>query len=174
MKIFGKPLDGEHTLYALLKRPEIDYATLATLASPDGAPIFVPPVEPLDAALVQQIEVAAKYEGYIARQQLEIARQQSHETTRIPEGFDYTAVRGLSIEARQKLGELRPATLGEAACVSGVTPAAISLLLVFIKRWNQRGAGAATGNAFADASGDASDDTCTAATGADRAGQRAA
>ena len=90
----------------------------------------------------QQLEIAAKYEGYIARQQVDIARQESHETTRIAADFDYAAVRGLSIEVRQKLASQRPATLGQAARISGVTPAAISLLMVFLKRWNQQHGGA--------------------------------
>jgi len=137
-KIFGKALEGEHSLYALLKRPELGYADLAALAQPDGTPLGLSPAPPLAPALVQQLEIAAKYEGYIARQQVEIARHESHETTRIPASFDYTTVRGLSIEVRQRLMALRPGTVGEAARVSGVTPAAISLLLVFIKRWNQR------------------------------------
>jgi len=93
---------------------------------------------------VQQLEIAAKYEGYIARQRVEIARHQSHETTCIPRSFDYGAVRGLSVEVRQKLSSQRPETLGQAARISGVTPAAISLLLVFLKRWQRESATAAS------------------------------
>jgi tRNA uridine 5-carboxymethylaminomethyl modification enzyme len=139
--VLGKPLEREHTLYDLLKRPSLGYADLARLRSLDGAAPAVPSAQSLGPAVVQQLEIAAKYEGYIARQQVDIARQESHETTRIPAAFDYTGVRGLSIEVRQKLQALRPETLGQAARLSGVTPAAISLLLVFLKRWNQQQGG---------------------------------
>jgi tRNA uridine 5-carboxymethylaminomethyl modification enzyme len=136
--VLGKPLEREHTLYDLLKRPALGYADLARLRSLDGAAPAVPGAQSLGPAIVQQLEIAAKYEGYIARQQVDIARQESHETTRIPAAFDYASVRGLSIEVRQKLQALRPETLGQAARLSGVTPAAISLLLVFLKRWHQQ------------------------------------
>lgn len=135
--LFGKPLDREATLYELLKRPQVHYADLAQLRrSTDGSRVLGEDALP-DVGVALQIEIAAKYDGYIARQRVEIARQENHETTRIPQGFDYAGVRGLSIEVRQKLEALRPETLGQAARVSGVTPAAISLLLVFLKRWNR-------------------------------------
>ncbi|MFN3565543.1 MAG: tRNA uridine-5-carboxymethylaminomethyl(34) synthesis enzyme MnmG, partial [Burkholderiaceae bacterium] len=86
-------------------------------------------------------EIAIKYAGYIARQEEEVARHESSETTRIPATLDYDAVRGLSIEVRQKLKAHRPETIGQAARISGVTPAAISLLLVHLKRLNKRDAG---------------------------------
>jgi tRNA uridine 5-carboxymethylaminomethyl modification enzyme len=136
--IFGKPLEREHTIYELLKRPQLSYEQLARLTTTDGESLGLTPPESLDPAVTQQLEIAAKYEGYIARQQVEIARHESHETTRIPEDFDYAQVRGLSIEVRQKLQAQRPATLGHAARVSGVTPAAISLLLVFLKRRHRK------------------------------------
>lgn len=138
---FAQVLDGDHTLYALLKRPATRYADLAGLRSEDGTPLGVTAPAELGAAVVQQLEVAAKYEGYIARQRVEISRQENHETTRIPIEFDFDAVRGLSIEVRQRLRTHRPRTVGQAARISGVTPAAISLLLVHLKRWHQ-GAGA--------------------------------
>jgi tRNA uridine 5-carboxymethylaminomethyl modification enzyme len=81
-----------------------------------------------------QVEVQAKYSGYIDRQQEEIERQRRHETTRLPMDIDYGEVRGLSSEVRQRLKEVRPATIGQAARVPGVTPAAVSLLLVHLKR----------------------------------------
>ncbi len=135
-EVLGNPLDREHSCYELLKRPGIGMAQLARLRRSDGADLGLPAPGTLDAAIVQQLEIAAKYEGYISRQKVEISRHESHETTRIPEAFDYQQVRGLSIEVRQKLQAARPLTLGQAARVSGVTPAAISLLLVFLKRWH--------------------------------------
>jgi tRNA uridine 5-carboxymethylaminomethyl modification enzyme len=81
-----------------------------------------------------QVEVQAKYNGYIERQQDEIDRQRRHEATRLPDDIDYGEVRGLSSEVRQRLRDVRPATLGQAARVPGITPAAVSLLLVHLKR----------------------------------------
>jgi tRNA uridine 5-carboxymethylaminomethyl modification enzyme len=133
IRILGKPLEKDQTLFDLLKRPGVGLAALGELLPPPAELEAEPPVTP---EVVQQLEVAAKYDGYIARQRLEIARHESHETTRIPADFDYASVRGLSIEVRQKLAAQRPGTVGQAARISGVTPAAISLLLVFLKRWN--------------------------------------
>jgi len=137
--IYGTPLDREYTLFELLKRPQIGFEDLARLSGFEGAAIDSLS-SPWDPAIVQQLEIAAKYEGYIARQRVEIARHQSHETTCIPQCFDYGAVRGLSVEVRQKLSSQRPETVGQAARISGVTPAAISLLLVFLKRWQRENA----------------------------------
>jgi len=110
------------------------------VAAGDHANLLAP-AGSLDPAVVQQLEIAAKYDGYITRQRAEIARHESHETTCIPPSFNYAQLRGLSIEVRQKLQTQRPETLGQAARISGVTPAAISLLLVFLKRWGkERGA----------------------------------
>ena len=141
--VFGKVLDREHSLYDLLKRPQVRYHELAQLRHRDGTLPVLPSLEALAPDVVQQLEIAAKYEGYIARQRVEIARHESHETTLIPEAFDYAQVRGLSIEVRQKLQAQRPGSVGQAARISGVTPAAISLLLVFLKRWNQEHGGTA-------------------------------
>jgi tRNA uridine 5-carboxymethylaminomethyl modification enzyme len=93
-----------------------------------------------DAEVAEQVEIEAKYSGYLQRQRDEIARQQRHEQTTIPEGFDYAAVRGLSKEVQQKLERVRPATIGQAQRIPGMTPAAISLLLVHLTR--HRGAAA--------------------------------
>jgi len=94
-----------------------------------------PPVDGADDPQVaEQIEISTKYAGYIARQRDEVARHEAHETTRIPPELDYAEVSGLSIEVRQKLAATRPETVGQAARVAGVTPAAISLLLVHLKR----------------------------------------
>ena len=87
-----------------------------------------------DARVAEQVEVQAKYAGYVDRQRDEIERQRRHETTAIPAGFDFAAVSGLSAEVRLKLEKARPETLAQAMRISGVTPAAISLLLVHLKR----------------------------------------
>ena len=124
-----------------------DVAAVVALPAADGAPLGGPPVPGAEApAVAEQVGIHIKYAGYIARQLDEIARQESHETTRIPVAIDYAEVRGLSIEVRQKLAAQRPATVGQAARISGITPAAISLLLVHLKRFNaQRGNEGGTG-----------------------------
>jgi tRNA uridine 5-carboxymethylaminomethyl modification enzyme len=132
IKIFGKTLEREYSLADLLRRPEVRYRDLTELRRSDGSELGGPRVT--DSAVAEQVEIALKYSGYIARQQDEVAKQQSSATTRIPPGLDYEKVRGLSIEVRQKLTAARPETVGEAARVSGVTPAAISLLMVHLKR----------------------------------------
>jgi tRNA uridine 5-carboxymethylaminomethyl modification enzyme len=86
------------------------------------------------AQVKEQIEIGIKYQGYIDRQAGEIERSEAHEGTRLPEGLDYAEVRGLSFEARQKLTQFRPETIGQASRISGITPAAISLLMVHLKR----------------------------------------
>jgi tRNA uridine 5-carboxymethylaminomethyl modification enzyme len=139
-EIFGKPLEADATMYELLKRPGVTLGALERLAKTSSAQ--PQSIDARDPNVAQQIEIAAKYEGYIARQKVEIARHEHHETTRIPEDFDYAQVRGLSIEVRQKLHALRPETVGQASRISGVTPAAISLLLVFLKRRNRAPEGA--------------------------------
>ena len=110
----------------LLRRPELDYATLMQVA------LLGPAVE--DARVAEQLEVQAKYAGYLERQDGEIERQRRHENTPIPGDFDFARVRGLSAEVLQKLARSRPGTVGQAMRISGVTPAAISLLLVHLKR----------------------------------------
>jgi tRNA uridine 5-carboxymethylaminomethyl modification enzyme len=110
----------------LLRRPQLDYAGLTGV---DG---FGPAVA--DADVAAQVEVQAKYAGYLERQRDEIARQRRHETTANPDVFEYDTVRGLSAEALAKLKQARPQTVGQAARIGGVTPAAISLLLVHLKR----------------------------------------
>jgi len=122
----GQALRREASLLDLLRRPEVDYAGLM------GLPGAGPGVT--DPAVAEQVEVQAKYAGYIDRQQQEIDKHRRHETLRIPSDIRYDQVRGLSAEVCQKLAEHRPDTLGQAARISGVTPAAISLLLVHLKR----------------------------------------
>ncbi|KZC24295.1 tRNA uridine(34) 5-carboxymethylaminomethyl synthesis enzyme MnmG [Rhodanobacter thiooxydans] len=122
----GITVSRETSAIDLLRRPELDYAKLA------GVPELGPPVARNDIAA--QVEVQAKYAGYLERQREEIERQRRHEQLAIPAGFDYDKVRGLSAEALLKLKRALPTTVGQAARVSGVTPAAISLLLVHLKR----------------------------------------
>src|SRR5690242_17864372 len=126
----GVMLSRECNALELLRRPELDYATLTAV---DG---FGPPLEDESAAM--QVEVQAKYAGYLERQREEIARAQRHESTLIPQGFDYDAVRGLSAEVLAKLKAARPESIGQAQRISGVTPAAISLLLVHLRRGQRR------------------------------------
>src|SRR5690606_5184679 len=121
---------------ALLRRPEVSYERLTQLACV-GRPQWMQAPdadERLVEQVTQQLEVQAKYTGYIDRQQDEVERHRRHETTRLPDDLDYVQVRGLSTEVRQRLNEVRPATVGQASRVPGVTPAAISLLLVHLKR----------------------------------------
>ncbi|MDB5811063.1 MAG: tRNA uridine 5-carboxymethylaminomethyl modification enzyme MnmG [Betaproteobacteria bacterium] len=125
-RVLGQGIEREYPLLDLLRRPNVSYASLMTL------PTAGPAVE--DAKVAEQVEIQCKYQGYITRQQDEITRQAAHETTRLPAELDYRAVRGLSIEVQQKLNQHRPETLGQAARISGITPAAISLLLVHLKR----------------------------------------
>ncbi len=140
-QVFGKALEREYTLFALLKRPSVTYKDLLDLKSADGVALGQPADGVAqDPAVARQVEIAAKYDGYIARQRVEVARHESHETTQIPDSIDYSAVPGLSFEVRQKLAAHRPGTVGQATRISGVTPAAISLLLVHLKRLRQRSA----------------------------------
>jgi tRNA uridine 5-carboxymethylaminomethyl modification enzyme len=124
--VLGQPLERDCTLLDLLKRPDVTYGSLMTL---DGAGARVD-----DPAVAEQVEIQAKYAGYIARQRDEVARNEAHEAMRLPPDLDYRAVRGLSFEVQQKLAQQRPETIGQASRISGVTPAAISLLLVHLKR----------------------------------------
>jgi tRNA uridine 5-carboxymethylaminomethyl modification enzyme len=128
----GIELSRETHALDLLRRPELDYAALMTV------PTLGPGVD--DADVAEQVEIEAKYAGYLARQREEIARQQRHEHTAIPVGFDYAHVRGLSNEVLQKLQRVQPETVGQAQRIPGMTPAAISLLLVHLTK--RRGAAA--------------------------------
>jgi tRNA uridine 5-carboxymethylaminomethyl modification enzyme len=122
---FSTPLEREYFALDLLRRPEVTYDTLMKVLND---------THPAAPAVREQVEIHIKYEGYIKRQQEEIDRQKRHEETVLSHHFDYVAVSGLSTEVRQKLIAARPATLGQAARVPGVTPAAISLLLVHLKK----------------------------------------
>lgn len=124
--LFGKPLEHEYSLFELLRRPEVSYADVLSL-SDDG----LGEVEP---AVREQVEIAAKYQGYIDRQTDEVARSRGQENTALPSDLDYREIHGLPIEAQQKLNAQKPETIGQASRISGITPAAISLLLVYLKR----------------------------------------
>jgi len=128
---FG-PLSREQRAFELLRRPEVDYPGLVEVVGEGDAGWRTD--ERLADQVPLQVDVQAKYRGYIERQHEEIERQRRHEDTELPDGFDYAAVRGLSNEVRQRLIEHRPATLGQAARIPGITPAAVSLLLVHLKR----------------------------------------
>jgi len=132
------PLGRDQSAFELLRRPEMSYDRVIELA---GAPDWDGIDDRLPAQVRLQVEVRAKYAGYIERQQEEIERQRRSEETALPSDLDYTQVAGLSTEARQRLQETRPATLGQAARVPGVTPAAISILLVHLKKRSASGRG---------------------------------
>lgn len=119
-------LGREHSLLDLLRRPEIEYDALISLI-PDMQSVA-------DAKVAEQVTIQAKYAGYIERQQQEIEKQLRHEETLLPETLDYADVRGLSNEVQEKFAKVRPATIGQASRIPGVTPAAISILLVHLKK----------------------------------------
>ncbi len=127
----GKEIEREYLLSDLLKRPNVTYDNLMKMPLAEG--IEMPRGLPAGAA-AEQVEVQIKYEGYIARQQSEILKHQHHDEQAIPENTDFDSITSLSFEVRQKLRTHRPQTVGQAARISGVTPAAISLLLIYLKR----------------------------------------
>jgi tRNA uridine 5-carboxymethylaminomethyl modification enzyme len=124
-RVLGQPIEREYALTDLLRRPQVTYASLLTLPGA-GSPVADPQV-------AMQVEIATKYAGYIDRQHDEIARHLALESAQLPADLDYRSVRGLSVEAQQKLNLHKPETIGQAARISGITPAAISLLLVHLK-----------------------------------------
>ncbi len=126
IEMFGKPLEHEYSLFELLRRPEVSYEALLTLGA-DG-------LGETESAVREQVEIAAKYQGYIDRQTDEVARSRGQENTKLPNDLDYREIHGLPIEAQQKLNAQKPETIGQAGRISGITPAAISLLLVYLKR----------------------------------------
>ena len=127
--VTGVAVTRENTVLDLLRRPEFDYARLAAVPG-IGQGVS-------DAKVAEQIEIEAKYAGYLDRQREDIARQQRNEAMAIPKDCDYAAISGLSAEVRQKLALVRPETVGQAGRISGMTPAAISLLMVHLARWKQ-------------------------------------
>jgi tRNA uridine 5-carboxymethylaminomethyl modification enzyme len=126
--VLGKALEHEYSLFELLRRPEVSYAALQRL---------MPTAEMISDEVKEQVEIAAKYQGYITRQQEEISKQKGSENIKLIE-LDYADVLGLSIEARQKLILHKPETIGQASRISGITPATISLLLVYLKRKHKK------------------------------------
>jgi tRNA uridine 5-carboxymethylaminomethyl modification enzyme len=125
-RVLGQEIEREYTLADLLRRPDVSYEALMTL--PGAGPGVT------ERQVAEQIEVQAKYHGYIERQRDEIERNEQHENAHLPADVDYRKLRGLSVEVQQKLNAHRPETIGQAARISGVTPAAISILLVHLKR----------------------------------------
>ncbi|MGJ4731016.1 tRNA uridine-5-carboxymethylaminomethyl(34) synthesis enzyme MnmG [Luteimonas sp. SDU101] len=142
-QVLGIELSRENSALDLLRRPELDYARLVSL------PSFAPE-SAVASDVAEQVEIETKYAGYLQRQRDEIARQQRNESRSIPDGFDYAQVRGLSAEARQKLERVRPQTVGQAQRIPGMTPAAVSLLLVHLAR---PGPGTGAGGAERTAAG---------------------
>lgn len=143
--LLGKAIEREYSLADLLRRPEVTYEALMAMQDGRHAPEGVLDADPMLAEQIrEQIEIGVKYHGYIARQAAEVDKLEANEATKLPPNFDYTEVRGLGFEVSQKLNQHRPETLGQASRISGVTPAAISLLLVHLKKKGMgRGASAA-------------------------------
>ena len=137
--ILGKPLEHEYSLFELLRRPEVSYEGVLTLGALSTGALGMGELEP---SVREQVEIAAKYQGYIDRQKDEIAKQKGSENTKLD--VDYADVHGLSIEARQKLTQFKPETIGQANRISGITPATISLLLVYLKRKHKKQASTET------------------------------
>ena len=129
-RVFKKPLIREARLEDLLRRPDVNYELLMSLSSDS------PEIDPLVA---EQVEIQSKYSGYIERQIDEIERLQRHNDKKIPESFDYSAISGLSNEVTEKLLKIKPTTIGHASRIQGVTPAAVSLILVFLKKQSRSG-----------------------------------
>ena len=136
-RVVGKALEREYSLADLLRRPQVTYDHLMTLNNKDGESLTGIPVT--DPAVKEQVEIQVKYSGYIGRQAKEVERQAHYENLKMPETFDYLEVTGLSIEVKQKLNAQRPETLGQCGRISGVTPAALSLLLVHLKKRGFKG-----------------------------------
>ncbi|MCW8901294.1 MAG: tRNA uridine-5-carboxymethylaminomethyl(34) synthesis enzyme MnmG [Gammaproteobacteria bacterium] len=130
-RVFEKPLIREARLEELLRRPDVSYNDLMSLPTVDNPDI--------DPVVAEQVDIQAKYAGYIERQRDEIERQQRHNEKEIPESFDYSIISGLSAEVQEKLKKVRPTTIGHASRIQGITPAAISLLLVFLKKQKRNG-----------------------------------
>ncbi|MDP3538303.1 MAG: tRNA uridine-5-carboxymethylaminomethyl(34) synthesis enzyme MnmG [Azonexus sp.] len=128
IRVLGRAIEHEYNLFELLRRPEISYSSLLTLPGSGEAQT--------DPLVVEQLEISAKYQGYIDRQAEEVARSGSYESTTLPLDLDYSKVAGLSNEAKQKLAQHKPQTIGQASRIQGITPATVSLLLIHLKRLN--------------------------------------
>ena len=140
-RVLGKAMEREYNLFDLLRRPGVDYEKLASMNEGKFATASVQPeaLGELSASVIEQVEITAKYSGYIDRQKDEVERAAHFERLRLPADFDYMSVSALSFEVRQTLQKHRPETLGQASRMSGVTPAAISLLLVHLKKGGFKG-----------------------------------
>jgi tRNA uridine 5-carboxymethylaminomethyl modification enzyme len=136
-RVIGQAIEREYNLADLLRRPGVEYDRLMTMAGAEGQPLAGPGVA--DPAVKEQVEIQLKYSGYIDRQAREVERHDYYENLKLPENLDYLEITALSIEVRQKLDKQRPETLGQASRISGVTPAAISLLLVHLKKRGAKG-----------------------------------
>jgi len=136
-RVLGKAIEREYALTDLLRRPNVNYAELMTLTGIEGQWLAGPGLE--DAALQEQIEIQIKYAGYIDRQAKEVERHEHYENLQLPAHLNYMEIKALSIEVRQKLTHHQPETLGQASRIAGVTPAAISLLLVHLKKSGFKG-----------------------------------
>ena len=138
-QLLGQAIEREYTLADFLRRPNVNYDALMRVNDPRFQPENPLDTDPIEAVIIrEQVEIDIKYAGYIERQKEEISKHANHETTHIPKNLNYQEVKGLSNEVKNKLIDHTPETIGQAARISGVTPAAISLLLVHIKRLNQK------------------------------------
>jgi len=174
-RVLGTSIEREYNLFDLLRRPDVSYAGLMSLdggkyvpvsanlepaaqpevpggsgASPTGVPVSRETLGELYQPVVEQLEIAAKYAGYIDRQKDEVERASFYEGLKLPADLDYLQVSALSIEARQKLQKHRPETLGQASRISGITPASISLLLIHLKKGGFKGFAALKPEALTD------------------------
>jgi tRNA uridine 5-carboxymethylaminomethyl modification enzyme len=142
VRVLGKAIEHEYNLFDLLRRPGVGYADLMSLDGgkyADGDNVSRETWGEQTAAILEQVEIAAKYSGYIERQKDEVERASNHENMKLPLDLDYLSVGALSFEARQKLAKHRPETLGQASRISGITPASISLLLIHLKKGGFKG-----------------------------------
>jgi len=140
-RVLGTTIEREYRLFDLLRRPDVSYPGLMSL---DGgkyasADVSRETLGEMSSTVIEQVEISAKYAGYIDRQKEEVGRAAHYEGLRLPADLDYMQVSALSIEARQKLQKHRPETLGQAGRISGITPATISLLLIHLKKGGFRG-----------------------------------
>jgi tRNA uridine 5-carboxymethylaminomethyl modification enzyme len=155
-RVLGKSIEHEYNLFELLRRPGVSYEALVSL-QPEGKDnlqseaVSRETLGDLRDAVVEQVEISAKYSGYIDRQKDEVNRAAHYENLRLPVGLDYTQVQSLSFEARQKLAKHQPETLGQASRISGITPATISLLLIYLKKAKFKGFAASANDAARNA-----------------------
>jgi tRNA uridine 5-carboxymethylaminomethyl modification enzyme len=142
VRVLGKAIEHEYNLFDLLRRPGVGYADLMSLDGgkyADSDNVSRETWGEQTETILEQVEIAAKYSGYIERQKDEVERASNHENMKLPLDLDYLSVGSLSFEARQKLAKHRPETLGQASRISGITPASISLLLIHLKKGGFKG-----------------------------------